>query len=171
MLEGAPPGGVTDDQRWAVQQIAAAGGRVYYLRSDADTHIRERYAYQHGKFWLLDDRLVLIGSENPGPESFPTDDKSDGTLGRRGVYLATKAPCVADAVRAVMDLDIAPAEHRDVWAWDADDPKLGAAAARLRAQSPGWRRLLYAPHAATVDCQWNAYVSGGYIAGAHLARR
>ena len=126
MLEGAPPGGVTDDQRWAVQQVATAGGRVYYLRSDADTHIRKRYAYQHGKFWLLDDRLVLIGSENPGPESFPADDKSDGTLGRRGVYLATDAPCVADAVRAVMDLDIAPAEHRDVWAWDADDPKLGA---------------------------------------------
>jgi phosphatidylserine/phosphatidylglycerophosphate/cardiolipin synthase-like enzyme len=109
-----------------VQQIAAAGGRVYYLRGDAGTHIRERYAYQHGKFWLLDDRLVLIGSENPGPESFPTDDKSDGTLGRRGVYLATDAPCVADAVRTVMNLDIAPAEHRDVWVWDADDPKLGA---------------------------------------------
>jgi hypothetical protein len=126
MLEGAPPGGVTDDQRWGVEQITAAGGRVYYLRSDAVTHIRKRYAYQHGKFWLLDDRLAVIGSENPSPESFPSDDKSDGTLGRRGVYLATDAPCVVDAVRTVMDLDIAPADHRDVWAWVATDPVLGA---------------------------------------------
>ncbi len=72
LLEGAPPGGATDAQRWAVQQIAAAGGRVFYLRSDAATGIRTRYAYQHGKFWLLDDRLALIGSENPSPESFPS---------------------------------------------------------------------------------------------------
>jgi hypothetical protein len=126
MLEGAPPGGVTDAQRWAVEQIAAAGGRVYYLRSDAATGIRKRYLYQHGKTWLLDDWLALIGSENPSPESFPSDDKADGTLGRRGVYLATDAPCVVDALRTVMDLDVAPAEHRDVWAWAAADPTLGA---------------------------------------------
>jgi phosphatidylserine/phosphatidylglycerophosphate/cardiolipin synthase-like enzyme len=127
MLEGAPPGGVTDAQRWAVQRIATAGGQVYYLRNDAATQIRKRYAYQHGKFWVLDDRLALIGSENPSPESFPADDKTDGTLGRRGVMLATDAPCVVDALREVMALDVAPAEHRDVWAWDAADPALGAA--------------------------------------------
>jgi len=126
LLDGAPPGGVSDAQRWAVQQISDAGGRVYYFRSDAATGIRKRYAYQHGKFWLLDDRQALVGTENPSPESFPADDKSDGTLGRRGVYLATDAPCVADAVREVMALDIAPAEHRDIWAWVASDPGLGA---------------------------------------------
>jgi hypothetical protein len=127
MLEGAPPGGVTDAQRWAVEQIAGAGGRVYYLRGDSATGIRERYNYQHGKFWLLDDRLALVGSENPSPDSFPSDDKADGTAGRRGVTLATDAPCVVDAVRAVMALDVDPASHRDVWAWDAADPALGAA--------------------------------------------
>ena len=35
LLEGAPPGGVSDQQLWVVQQIAEAGGRVYYFRSNS----------------------------------------------------------------------------------------------------------------------------------------
>jgi hypothetical protein len=126
LLEGAPPGGVADAQRWAVQRIAEAGGRVAYLRSDAATGIRKRYAFQHAKAWLLDDRLAVIGSENPSPEAFPNDEKADGTLGRRGVTLVTDAPCVVDRLRVLMALDNDPAAHRDVWAWDAADPALGA---------------------------------------------
>lgn len=125
-LESAPPGGVTDQQRWIVQQIAQAGGKVYYFRADKTTGASKRYAYQHGKFWVLDDRLALIGSENPSPGAFPADDKSDGTYGRRGVYLATDAPSIVAGVQAYLAADIAPGRHGDVWAWNAADPTLGA---------------------------------------------
>ncbi len=125
-LESAPPGGVTDQQRWIVQQIVQAGGRVYYFRANKSTGVSKRYSYQHGKFWVLDGRLALIGSENPSAESFPNDDKADGTRGRRGVYLATDAPAVVAAVRAYLEADIAPDRHEDLWAWDATDLKLGA---------------------------------------------
>ena len=81
LLEGAPPGGVSDQQRWAVQQMAQAGARIYYMRSDSKAGIHDRYTNQHAKMWLLDDRLALVGSENPSPESFPDDDKADGTAG------------------------------------------------------------------------------------------
>ena len=93
-LESSPPGGVSDQQLWVVQQIAQAGGHVYYLRADRSLGNHKRYAYQHGKSWVLDGRLALIGSENPNAEAFPDDDKADGTLGRRGVYLVTDAPAV-----------------------------------------------------------------------------
>jgi hypothetical protein len=126
LLEGGPPGGVSEQQRWIVQQIADAGGRVYYVRSDSATDIHDRYTYQHGKFWVLDRATALIGSENLNPEAFPNDPKDDGTFGRRGVYLATDAPSVVSELTAIMDADIAPGVHRDVWAWNATDPALGA---------------------------------------------
>ena len=126
LLEGSPPGGVSDQQLWVVQQIAQAGGRVYYFRSDSLADIHDRYTYQHGKFWVLDGRTALIGSENLNSEAFPDDPKADGTFGRRGVYLATDAPSVVAELTAIMDADIAPAMHRDVWAWDPVDPTLGA---------------------------------------------
>ena len=126
LLEGAPPGGISDQQRWVVQQIAQAGGHVYYFRAEPAAGIHDRYAYQHGKFWVLDGDTALIGSENPNPEAFPDDPKTDGTYGRRGVYLATDAPSVVAGLRTIMDADIAPGVHRDVWAWNAADPTLGA---------------------------------------------
>jgi phosphatidylserine/phosphatidylglycerophosphate/cardiolipin synthase-like enzyme len=126
LLEAGPPGGVTDQQRWAVQQIAAAGGQVYYMRSDPANGIGDRYAYQHGKFWVLDGKMALIGSENPSASSFPDDDKADGTFGQRGVTLVTDAPSVVAELTAVMDADIAPGVHPDIWPWDPADPVLGA---------------------------------------------
>jgi cardiolipin synthase len=126
LLEGGPPGGVTDQQRWVVQQIAAAGGRVYYMRSDPANGIGDRYAYQHGKFWVLDGKIALIGSENPSASSFPDDDKADGTFGQRGVTLVTDAPSAVAELTAVMNADIAPGVHPDIWPWDPADPVLGA---------------------------------------------
>ncbi len=126
LLEGGPPGGVSDQQLWVVQQIVQAGGHVYYSRSNSAADIHDRYTYQHGKFWVLDGGTALIGSENLNSEAFPDDPKADGTLGRRGVYLATDAPAVVAELAAIMDADVAPGMHRDVWAWDAVDPILGA---------------------------------------------
>ena len=126
LLEGSPPGGVSDQQLWVVQQIAQAGGHIYYLRSNSTADIRDRYTYQHGKFWVLDDATALIGSENLNREAFPDDPKTDGTFGRRGVYLATDAPSIVAELNAIMDADIAPGVHRDVWAWNPADPTLGA---------------------------------------------
>jgi cardiolipin synthase A/B len=126
ILEGSPPGGVTDQQLWVVQQIAQAGGRIYYFRSAAAAGIHKRYTYQHAKFCVLDGSTALIGSENLNPEAFPDDPKADGTWGRRGIYLVTNAPSVVAELTAVMDADIAPGVYRDVWAWDPADPTLGA---------------------------------------------
>ena len=126
LLEGSPPGGVSDQQLWVIQEIAQAGGRIYYFRSDSASGIHDRYTYQHGKFWVLDDNKALVGSENLNAEAFPDDPNADGTTGRRGVYLLTDAPTVVAELTAIMNADIAPAVRRDVWTWNAADPTLGA---------------------------------------------
>jgi phosphatidylserine/phosphatidylglycerophosphate/cardiolipin synthase-like enzyme len=127
LLEGAPPGGVSEQQRWIVEQVVAAGGKVYYLRSDPASGIRARYAYLHAKTMLIDGKLALISSENFSPDAFPDDDKVDGTFGHRGVTLVTDAPSVVQRLTAILDADLAPVEHLDVWPWDPADPALGAA--------------------------------------------
>lgn len=125
LLEGAPPGGISNQQRWVVQRLAGAGAQVLYMRSDSKAGIHDRYAYQHAKLWLLDDRLALIGSENPSPDSFPNDDKVDGASGRRGVYAVTDAAIVVGRVRDIMAADLDPA-FADIWRYDPADPVLGA---------------------------------------------
>jgi uncharacterized repeat protein (TIGR01451 family) len=111
LLEGGPAGGIEPAQKWNCGQIRAAGGQVFFMASGTTP---TRYRFQHAKVLLIDDRLVLIGSENLNPSSMPADPKADGTAGRRGVYLITDAPGVVSHVQALMGVDIDPANHGDL---------------------------------------------------------
>lgn len=125
LLEGAPPGGVSDQQRWCVARIAGAGGRVSYMVSGSAAGVHDRYLNQHAKLWLLDGKTALIGSENPSLDAFPNDAKGDGTLGRRGVYVATDAPSVARRAADIIAADLNPA-FADILPYDPAHPTLGA---------------------------------------------
>jgi phosphatidylserine/phosphatidylglycerophosphate/cardiolipin synthase-like enzyme len=91
-------------------------------RNDA----RDRYSHQHAKFIVVDDRLLLVSSENFNPDSMPDDDKSDGTLGRRGTALVVDDPVLVGHARALFEADLDPAHHADLFRWDAADPRYGA---------------------------------------------
>lgn len=125
LLEGGPAGGISDQQRYVTQVIEAAGGQVWYMvsdRNDAD----DRYSNHHAKYIVVDDRLLLVSSENFTPDSMPDDDKSDGTLGRRGAALIVDDPALVSHARALFDADLDPAHHADLFRWSAADPKYGA---------------------------------------------
>ena len=108
LLEGTPAGGMEPAQRWICNQISNAGGQVYFLY---DGLAPPRYRFQHAKIMLIDDRLVLVGSENLNPSGMPADDKGDGTAGRRGVYLITDAAGVVEHVQALLAADLDPPPH------------------------------------------------------------
>ena len=124
LLEGGPPGGITDQERHACRVIEQAGGACWFMITDATRHIHDRYRYMHAKYMLLDGRTSVVGSENFSPDSLPNDDKRDGTWGRRGVFLITDAPAVADYLAALFndDLDVA---HLDRFRWTSADPVSG----------------------------------------------
>lgn len=92
LLEGEPVGGIEDQERWACQQIETAGGQCWFMFTDDSTDVHDRYNYQHGKWMVIDEAVLLTGSENMTYSSMPADDKSDGTAGNRGVWLITDAP-------------------------------------------------------------------------------
>jgi phosphatidylserine/phosphatidylglycerophosphate/cardiolipin synthase-like enzyme len=125
LLEGDPAGGIQDSERWAAQQIEAAGGQVtFMIGRRRGTHAR--YAGMHAKFMLIDRRELVVSSENWAPGAFADDDKSDGTLGRRGFLLDTDAPTIVARAQAVFEADLDPAHHRDLFRWTAGDPEYGA---------------------------------------------
>ncbi|HQV27203.1 MAG TPA: lamin tail domain-containing protein [Thermoflexales bacterium] len=127
LLEGAPVGGMTDQERWACQTLSSisASSGCWYLRSDAAQNIVARYRALHAKFAILDDRQLVIGSENFGVNGFPDDDKSDGTVGHRGVVAILDSPALVARARAVFTADYNPA-IRDFCQWGAADCPMGA---------------------------------------------
>lgn len=124
LLEGGPPGGITDQERYGCGLIENAGGACWFMIADDVRHIHDRYRYMHAKYMIIDGTVAAVGSENFSPDSLPSDDKSDGTWGRRGIFLITAAPGVAAHLAAVFadDLDTA---HIDLLRWSAGDPLYG----------------------------------------------
>lgn len=120
LLEGGPPGGLTDQQRYICQELEAAGGQCWTMVNDDPSDIYDRYTYMHAKFMLIDGQRVLISSENLSPNSLPNDDKSDGTFGRRGLLLVTDSPTAVAHVAAIWAADFAPAIQHDLHRYDPD---------------------------------------------------
>lgn len=125
LLEGAPAGGISDQQRYVTQLIEAAGGQVWFMVNDRND-AKDRYSNQHAKYIVVDERLLLVSSENFNPDSMPDDDKSDGTLGRRGTAMVSDDPALVSHARALFDADLDPLHHADLFRWRAEDPRYGA---------------------------------------------
>lgn len=125
LLEGEPPGGISDQELAICQQLDAAGGACWFMFTDGGNEIFDRYAYQHAKYMIIDEALAVVMSENLSPNSLPYDDKSDGTYGRRGVALLTDAPGVVTYLAALFARDLDPANHADVVRWQVGHPDYG----------------------------------------------
>jgi phosphatidylserine/phosphatidylglycerophosphate/cardiolipin synthase-like enzyme len=122
LLEDGPAGGITWEGKWAAREIGEAGGKVYLMVNRPTEGIHDRYRSHHPKVFIIDHRLAMVGSENPGPGGMPSDDLSDGTAGHRGVYLITDAPGAVAGLQELFDADLDPARHRDIRRWPLDDP-------------------------------------------------
>uniref|UniRef100_A0A540VDE1 phospholipase D n=1 Tax=Litorilinea aerophila TaxID=1204385 RepID=A0A540VDE1_9CHLR len=131
LLDGTPPGGITDLQRWCVAELAAAGVHVRYLAPDdsAPRGYATRYRYLHAKYGLIDGRLALVGTENWSLDAMPLPSAEAGAGpagGRRGFYLLTDAAPVVQALQGIFDWDWAPERFLDLTPFQADHPRYGA---------------------------------------------
>jgi len=117
--------GISDQEKWCYQQVERAGGRVYFMVQDLDNEVYARYKNQHAKFIIIDDEVLIIGSENLGYGAMPDDQKEDGTRGRRGVMLITNAPTLVAHARRIFAADLDP-NCKDIFRFKTDDEKYGA---------------------------------------------
>lgn len=127
LLEDEPVGGVEDQEKWLAQQIENNSGQVWFMYTDQGLHVHDRYDYQHSKFTIVDQSWLLTGSENLNASSMPADDKTNGTEGNRGMYIATDASDLVDHALDIFSHDLDPANHVDVRRWSAatDSPPVG----------------------------------------------
>ena len=122
LVDGSPAGGHDPTGRWCLNLLAESGADVRFL-DDADG-IRARYRSQHAKLIVINDRMVLVGTENPTLGSAPVD----GTAGRRGAWVATDALGVLEWARLLFDRDFDLVNHTDLRPFQPRDPKRGAPA-------------------------------------------
>lgn len=124
LLEGAPPGGLTDQERFICGLLESSGGACWFMISNSSQRIHDRYSFMHAKYMIIDRRIAVISSENFSPHSMPSDDKADGTWGRRGIVLITDNKALAEYLSNLFadDLDT---DHADILRWSADDPIYG----------------------------------------------
>jgi phosphatidylserine/phosphatidylglycerophosphate/cardiolipin synthase-like enzyme len=78
LLEGGPVGGISAEEKAAVWQLNQSGIPVYEMATAESGHAP--YRYDHAKYVVIDDRSVIVTSENFGHSGFP----SQGESGNRG---------------------------------------------------------------------------------------
>lgn len=157
LLEGSPPGGISDLQKWCVARLAAAGADVRYLAPQADTPtgLRPRYSYAHAKYGLIDERVALIGTDNFNRDSMPVQYQNGG---RRGIYLMTDAPPVVTELTRIFEEDWAPQFFADLHPFEPGHARYGG--------PPSDFVLPETPSYPTADAAFQTATS--YFGGAHF---
>jgi phosphatidylserine/phosphatidylglycerophosphate/cardiolipin synthase-like enzyme len=119
LLEGEPASGVDNQERWACQEIEAAGGQCWFMHNDSDSRIYDRYDLVHAKLIIVDRERLVISTQNMSGGGMPDDDKSDGTYGSRGYLLYIESRELAERAAQIFDHDLDPAHHHDIARWGA----------------------------------------------------
>ena len=108
LLEGAPVGGIDEDERHAVADLLDAGAGVRFLSSGVD--VVKRYRYLHAKYAIVDGEAVLVSSENFGDSGFPTA----GDAGNRGWSVIVEDRTLAGQLWEVFEEDFDPSRGDSV---------------------------------------------------------
>jgi phosphatidylserine/phosphatidylglycerophosphate/cardiolipin synthase-like enzyme len=126
LLEGGPAGGIEDQEKLICLSLEEAGGECWFMINDPTRNVHDRYRNYHAKYMIFDNEIVVISTENLSPDSLPSDDKSDGTWGRRGVVLKLTSIPVVEHMRTIWNDDFDPASHLDIIRWSPAHPLYGA---------------------------------------------
>jgi len=89
LVEGGPVGGIPSTEKSAIFRLNQSGIPVLAMASAEGGHVP--YRYDHAKYVIIDDREVLVTSENFGHSGFPPA----GETGNRGWGVVMEDPRLA----------------------------------------------------------------------------
>ncbi|WP_169237483.1 lamin tail domain-containing protein [Candidatus Roseilinea sp. NK_OTU-006] len=113
LLESAPTGGMSLDEKWIAQRLHTPPNSTVYFIGQRGA----RYRFHHAKYILVDDRLALVSTDNFTERSMPSDLIVNGTAGHRGFLLATDSPGVVARLVDLFRRDADPT-HADIVLYD-----------------------------------------------------
>ncbi len=153
LLEGAPVGGIDEDERQIVDDLLAAGAEVRFLSTAPDAV--KRYRYLHAKYAIVDGDAVAISSENFGDSGFPPP----GGEGNRGWSLILEDRALAGQLWEVFEEDFDPSRADSLPAVASGPGREEAVPAVLpwspEAQTGSrWVRLVVGPDTALAPDGW-----------------
>lgn len=137
LFDYAPVEGLDPEQKYLCQALAQQGNgsgcrwiNDSFAASGPTKGLIGRYRFHHAKYTIIDDKTVMVGTENPTRSSIPYETKpANGASGNRGVYIVTDAPSVVRHFVTLFANDNDPANHFDVRDWDSkiltDTPPAG----------------------------------------------
>lgn len=108
LLEGAPVGGIDEDEQRIVSDLLTAGAQVRCLASGAEAV--KRYRYLHAKYAIVDGDAILVSSENLGDSGFP----ASGGSGNRGWSVIVEDRSLAEQLWQVFEEDFDPSRADSV---------------------------------------------------------
>ncbi len=113
LLEGAPVGGIVQDEWTALHLLPGAGAQIRFLVDNTTLDIQERYRFAHAKYAIVDRRTVIVSTENWGGSAFPTWDAT----GSRGWTVAVDHAPLAAYFQRVFEEDF-DLRRRDVFSFE-----------------------------------------------------
>ena len=99
LLEGGPVGGISDEEQGVIGILRNGGIPVSLMTSDDRVHAP--YRFDHAKFMVIDNAMVLVTSENFKSNGFP----EQGLSGNRGWGIVLEHPGVAGYFQEVFSYD------------------------------------------------------------------
>ena len=120
LMEGAPVGGILDQERAIAALLAGSGASVSFLSACPPDGTNDRYTYLHAKFCVIDNVTSMVASENWNPAGFP----SDPAFGNRGWGVLVRSAGLASFLASVFLRD-SNIRMRDVFPYSETSPWFG----------------------------------------------
>lgn len=101
LIEAGTVAGLYDQERWAAEQVATAGGEVRWILNDPKAGFPGRYIYDHSKWGVIDGRHVIVQSENWVRHGIAVDP----SFGNRGWGALVEDQAFGDYLTRVFEAD------------------------------------------------------------------
>ncbi|UCE38180.1 MAG: lamin tail domain-containing protein [Thermoplasmata archaeon] len=118
LMEGGPADGIAQEQKYILSKIVENGGDVRFMVTNST--LGARYRYVHAKYAIIDDKKVIISSENWKYTGLPVDN----TYGNRGWGVVIENTDVAGYFTDVFLADWSSVGY-DILPFTPDDPTYG----------------------------------------------
>ena len=143
LVDGAPAGGMTDDEVSCLSVLASHGARVFLVNGNLSKGIVQHVGALHAKYMVIDSSNAIVMSENLVEDGLP----QDRVFGNRGWGVFVRDENLSAYLESLFESD-SRRYRPDVLEWTSD-PRFSAIAALPHATSMHQTRALLEPLASS----------------------